>query len=69
MLLANLIASLLVQLATLLRDELRPGGTLLASGIFVDREAEVTEAFGAAGLAVTGRSIEGEWIALEAVRR
>ena len=68
-LLANLIASLLVQLATLLRDELRPGGTLLASGIFIDREAEVSAAFEAAGLAVTGRSIEGEWIALEAVRR
>ena len=39
--LANLIAGLLVPLAPALRDELRPGGTLLASGIFVDREAEV----------------------------
>ncbi len=68
-LLANLIASLLVELATLLRDELRPGGTLLASGIFVDREAEVSAAFEAAALTVTGRSIEGEWTALEAVRR
>ena len=38
-----------------LRDELRPGGTLLASGIFVDREAEVRAAFEAAGLAVTDR--------------
>jgi len=67
--LANLIASLLVQLATRLRDELRPGGTLLASGIFIDREADVAAAFEAAALAVTGRSVEGEWIALEAVRR
>jgi ribosomal protein L11 methyltransferase len=67
--LANLIASLLVALAPLLRDELRTGGTLLASGIFIDREAEVRTAFDAAGLAVTARTAEGEWVALEAVRR
>ena len=66
--LANLIASLLVTLAPFLRDELRPGGTLLASGIFVDRETDVRDAFATVGLAVTGRTIEGEWVALEAVR-
>ena len=48
--LANLIAGVLVPLAGALRDELRPGGTLLASGIFIDREAEVRAAFEAAGL-------------------
>ena len=67
--LANLIASVLIALARELRDELRVGGTLLASGIFVDREDEVRDAFGGAGLEVTGRSVEGEWVALEAVRR
>jgi ribosomal protein L11 methyltransferase len=67
--LANLIASVLIALAPHLRDELRGGGTLLASGIFVDREAEVREAFAAAGLDMTQRSAEGEWVALEAVRR
>ena len=67
--LANLIAGLLVPLAARLRDELRPGGHLLASGIFVDREGEVREAFEAAGLEVTGRTAEGDWVALEAVRR
>jgi ribosomal protein L11 methyltransferase len=66
--LANLIAGVLVPLAPLLAPELRPGGTLLASGIFVDREAEVRAAFEAAGLRVHERSAEGEWIALEAVR-
>ena len=66
--LANLIASVLVALAPLLRDELRPGGTILASGIFVDREADVLAAFEGVGLAVTARSTEGEWVALEAVR-
>jgi ribosomal protein L11 methyltransferase len=67
--LANLIAAVLVPLAPALNAELRPGGTLLASGIFVDREADVTAAFEAAGLAVAGRSTEGDWVALEAVRR
>ncbi|HET9520846.1 MAG TPA: 50S ribosomal protein L11 methyltransferase [Candidatus Limnocylindrales bacterium] len=66
--LANLIAGLLVPLAPLLRDELRPGGALLASGIFIDRETDVREAFAAAGLEVVGRSAEGEWVALEARR-
>jgi ribosomal protein L11 methyltransferase len=67
--LANLIAGLLVPLAPALRDELRPGGSLLASGIFVDREPEVVRAFEAAGLGIAGRSAEGDWVALEAVRR
>jgi len=66
--LANLIAGVLVPLAAALRDELRPGGTVLASGIFVDREGEVGAAFEAAGLAVSGRTAEGDWVALEAVR-
>ena len=67
--LANLIASVLIVLAAGLRDELRPGGILLASGIFIDREAEVRAAFAGAGLKATGRLAEGEWVALEAVRR
>jgi ribosomal protein L11 methyltransferase len=66
--LANLIAGALIPLAPLLRAELRPGGTLLASGIFVDREAEVAEAFVEAGLLVAARLAEGDWVALEARR-
>jgi ribosomal protein L11 methyltransferase len=67
--LANLIASVLNAIAPGVRDELRPGGTLLASGIFVDRETEVRRAFEAAGMDVAARTEEGEWVALEAVRR
>ncbi len=66
--LANLIAGVLVPLASALRDELRPGGTLLASGIFIDREAEVQAAFEVAGLVIGERRVEGEWIALAATR-
>jgi ribosomal protein L11 methyltransferase len=64
---ANLIASLLVRLASDLRAELAPGGTLLASGIFADRETEVRDAFEAAGLRTSARLVEGDWVALEAV--
>jgi ribosomal protein L11 methyltransferase len=65
---ANLIASLLIQLAAALRDELMPGGVLLASGIFREREAEVRDAFGRAGLAVRAQTADEDWIALEAAR-
>jgi ribosomal protein L11 methyltransferase len=72
---ANLIASLLVELAADLAASIRPGdgspgsgGRLLASGIFIDREPEVRRAFAAAGLRVIGRDVETEWVALEAER-
>jgi ribosomal protein L11 methyltransferase len=67
-LLANLIAGVLVDLAGGLGAELRPGGTLLASGIFVDRERDVRTALEQAGLEFRTRSDEGDWVALEAVR-
>ena len=63
--LANLIASLLITLADGLVADLRPGGTLLASGIFENREADVVAAFRTRGLAVASRSAEGDWVALE----
>jgi ribosomal protein L11 methyltransferase len=66
--LANLIAGVLVQHAASLHDELVQGGTLLASGIFVDREAEVRRAFEGAGLRLGARRSEGDWVALEATR-
>ena len=66
--LANLIASVLVALAPQLRDELRAGGVLVASGIFADREDEVRAAFASAGLRVDARTVDGDWVGLEAVR-
>jgi ribosomal protein L11 methyltransferase len=66
--LANLIGGLLVELAEPLAAELVPGGTLIASGIFIDREPEVRRAFESAGLRLTGRRHETDWVALEAVR-
>ena len=51
-----------------LAAELRPGGRLLCSGIFIDRETDVRAALEAEGLVVVGRSDEGEWGALECAR-
>lgn len=62
---ANLIASLLIALAGELAAELRPGGRLLASGIFIDREADVRAALKGAGLRALERTGEGDWVALE----
>ena len=66
--LANLIASLLITLAGGLHAELRAGGQLVASGIFVDRETDVRAAFETAGLELVDRLAEGDWVALRAVR-
>lgn len=62
--LANLIAGVLVELGGHLAEELVPGGALVASGIFIDREAEVREALEARGLRVVERRADGDWIAL-----
>jgi ribosomal protein L11 methyltransferase len=61
---ANLIAKVLVILAADLAEALRPGGTLISSGIIDTREAEVVAAFEAAGLRQLERHVEGEWVAL-----
>ena len=66
--LANLIASLLITLADGLVADLRPGGTLIASGIFATREGGVVEAFAARGLELANRWAEGDWVALELSR-
>jgi ribosomal protein L11 methyltransferase len=66
--LANLIAGVLVPLAPSLCDAVRAGGTIVASGIFVDREREVVKAFARSDLAVTTRIAEGDWVALVARR-
>jgi ribosomal protein L11 methyltransferase len=67
--LANLVAGVLVGLARQLGDVVRPGGRLLAGGIFADRESEVAEAFAASGMTVTSRRAETDWVTLELVAR
>jgi ribosomal protein L11 methyltransferase len=61
---ANLVASVLVQLAGRLASHTAPGGTLLASGIIAPRAAEVTKALAAAGFSPVERSDDDEWVSL-----
>ncbi|MGQ9927533.1 MAG: 50S ribosomal protein L11 methyltransferase [Chloroflexaceae bacterium] len=61
---ANLIARVLVILATDLAAALAPGATLISSGILDTRAAEVEAAFAAAGLRLIERHTEDEWVAL-----
>lgn len=62
--LANIIARVLVELAPDLAAVLEPAGQLLASGIIAEREAEVVAAFQAAGLVIQRRVQAGDWVTL-----
>ncbi len=61
---ANIIARVVAQLAPSLLDATRPGGTLIASGIIADRRHEAEEPLRAAGLTQIQDLIEGDWITL-----
>lgn len=61
---ANIIANVLVELANELAIVLAAEGTLISSGILHEREEEVALAFAAAGLHLHERHREGDWVAL-----
>jgi len=52
-----------------LAGHLRPGGTVIASGIIDQREPDVRAALEAHGLTVVDRLIERDWVALVACKR
>lgn len=62
--LANLVAAVLVELAPRLAAHTAEGGTLLASGIIDEREDEVRAALADAGFSLAERVAEGEWVSL-----
>ncbi|HEX6655960.1 MAG TPA: 50S ribosomal protein L11 methyltransferase [Candidatus Limnocylindria bacterium] len=62
--LANLVASVLVELAGRLASHTDAGGALLASGIIAERGDEVVSALETAGFTVAQRLDDGEWISL-----
>ena len=62
--LANLVAAVLVDLAPRLAAHLAPGGRLVAGGIIAGRAAEVIAAMAATGAAVVERRDDGEWVTL-----
>jgi ribosomal protein L11 methyltransferase len=62
--LANLIASLLVDKAPALAAHAASGGTLIASGIIEPRADEVLASLHAAGFSLVERLDDGEWVSL-----
>lgn len=69
LILANLVAGLLVELARGLAAHVDPGGTLLASGIIEPRGSEALAALTAAGFVLVERLDDGEWVSLRMERR
>jgi ribosomal protein L11 methyltransferase len=65
---ANIIARVIAQLAPALVRAVRPGGTLIASGILAERLAEAEAPLRAAGLAEIRRAQQDDWMTLLGTR-
>lgn len=63
---ANIIARVIRELAPHLAAALSPSGTLIASGILAERQAEVSSALNEVGLRVFECRQSGDWVALVA---
>jgi ribosomal protein L11 methyltransferase len=61
---ANILASVIIDLSGSLYELLEPGGTLISSGIFIERGEKVKEALNAAGPPVRVEKQEGDWLCL-----
>jgi ribosomal protein L11 methyltransferase len=61
---ANIIARVIAELAPALVGAVRPGGAVIASGILDDRLAIAEEPLRAAGLVDIRRVPDGDWVAL-----
>lgn len=62
---ANIIAPVLVELASQLVEKLQPGGRLILSGILVEQLETVRMIYESKGIFVDYQLTEGEWVALQ----
>ncbi|MEO6059317.1 MAG: 50S ribosomal protein L11 methyltransferase, partial [Candidatus Limnocylindria bacterium] len=67
--LANLVAAVLIELAEPLAAHVAAGGTLLASGIIEGRARDVLAALSSVGFVVEDRLDDGEWVSLRLMTR
>jgi ribosomal protein L11 methyltransferase len=65
---ANIIARIIIELAPALVAACAPGGRLITSGIIVDRADETCAALTAAGLTAIEQHQMGDWVCIEGVR-
>ena len=61
---ANIIARILIELASSLAKAVRPGGTLILGGIIDVKEAAVRDAFNEVGLTLVRREEREDWVSL-----
>jgi ribosomal protein L11 methyltransferase len=66
--LANIVADVIIPLAPIVRETLKPGGVFICSGIIDGREDEVLQALEEAGLTVTERRHEDCWHCITAAK-
>ena len=64
---ANLVAASIIELAPRLVAHTAGTGTLIASGIIASRQAEVVDALAAAGMIVWERTLDDDWVTLRLV--
>jgi ribosomal protein L11 methyltransferase len=62
--LANIIARILIELAGALVAATKPGGSMVLAGIIQDREHDVVKTFAKYGATVVGRRQHDDWISL-----
>ena len=62
----NILAEVVAELAGAIAERVRPGGDVIASGIIRERQQLVEKAFEAAGLSVLRVETQGEWVVIEA---
>jgi ribosomal protein L11 methyltransferase len=67
--LANIIAGVIIELAPGLAAVCRPGGRLIASGILTERLPEVQDVLARRGFTCCETMTSGDWAAVQAVRR
>lgn len=64
----NILAHVIVEMAPALAARMAPGASLLAAGLIETQEKDVARALQAQGLEIAGRALEKDWVALEARR-
>ena len=63
---ANIVADVIIGMAPMFREKLRPRGTLICSGILNERADEVQRALQQAGFAIRERCASDDWTAFTA---
>lgn len=63
---ANIVADVIIGMKELLREFLKPGGTLIASGVIGERQEEVSHALRSVGFSIECITEKNDWVAIKA---